>query len=146
MSHFNECVDDRKLSFILSCDHRVHVEDAVKLIHFKLCPLCHRILKTADILVLVEHLREDGFFYQNGQEAKLCEMNLSERKRKPTAELSPAKRLRRARLSIDTLRGCMEGAMSLNNDHLEESSKEVDLEYSTPSPYYIPSDSGEDVD
>ncbi|GBO06299.1 hypothetical protein AVEN_215325-1 [Araneus ventricosus] len=148
MSQFFECVDDRKLSFILSCGHRVHVEDAVKLMHFKLCPVCHRILKTADILVLVDYLREDGFFYQNGQEAKVCEMNLSERKRKNTAELSPAKRLRRARLSIETLRGCMEGAMSSNNDHLEESSEEVDdsLEYSPPSPYYIPSDSGEDDD
>lgn len=146
MSRISECVDDCKLSFILSCDHRVHVEDAVKLIHFKLCPVCHRIIKTADILVLVEHLREDGFFYQNGQEAKVCGMNLSERKRKPTAELSPAKRLRRARLSIDTLRDCMEGAMSSSNNHFEESSKEVALEYSPPSPYYIPSDSGEDDD
>ncbi|GBM58678.1 hypothetical protein AVEN_102673-1, partial [Araneus ventricosus] len=58
----------------------------------------------------------------------------------------PAKRLRRARLSIETLRDCMEGAMASNNDHLEESSEEVALEYSPPSPYYIPSDSGEDDD
>ncbi|GBM56861.1 hypothetical protein AVEN_227363-1 [Araneus ventricosus] len=149
MSQFFECVDDRKLIFILSCDHRVHVEDAVKLMHFKLCPLCHRILKTADILVLVDYLREDGYFYQNGQEAKVCEMNLAECKTKITAELSPAKRLRRARLAIETLRSCMEGALSSsNNDHLEESTKEGDdsLEYSPPSPYYIPSESEEDDD
>ncbi|GBO06298.1 hypothetical protein AVEN_215324-1 [Araneus ventricosus] len=75
MSQFFECLDDRKMSFLLSCDHRVHVEDAVKLIHFKLCPMCHRILKMADVLVLVEYLREQGFFYETGQEAKVCEMN-----------------------------------------------------------------------
>ncbi|GBO16043.1 hypothetical protein AVEN_100639-1 [Araneus ventricosus] len=148
MSQFFECVDDRKMSFLLSCDHRVYVEDAVKLIHFKLCPMCHRILKTADVLVVVEYLRERGFFYETGQEAKVCEMNLADYKPKNTAELSPAKRLRRARLSVENLRSCLEGALSSNDDYLEESSEEVDdsLEYSAPSPYYIPSESGEDDD
>ncbi|GBM64229.1 hypothetical protein AVEN_167257-1 [Araneus ventricosus] len=48
----------------------------------------------------------------------------------------------------DPLINCLEGALSSNYDHLEESSEELDdsLEYSPPSPYYIPSESGEDDD
>ncbi|GBL94086.1 hypothetical protein AVEN_237109-1 [Araneus ventricosus] len=106
------------------------------------------ILKTADVLVLVEYLREQGFFYETGQEAKFCEMNLADCKCKNAAEMSQAKRLRRARLSVQNLRSCLEGALSSNDDYLEESSEEVDdsLEYSPPSPYCIPSESGEDYD
>ncbi|GBM63950.1 hypothetical protein AVEN_17537-1 [Araneus ventricosus] len=96
-------------------------EDAVKLLHFKLCPVCHRILKTDDVLVLVEHLREIGYFYGNGQEADVCGVNLVDPKlKRRQAELSPAKRLRRAGLSHEEYLNYLEDRVPSDNDDIQE--------------------------
>ncbi|GBL70067.1 hypothetical protein AVEN_77178-1 [Araneus ventricosus] len=139
MSKLIECPDEHKMSFKLSCAHRVHAEDAVKLLHCKLCPVCHRILKTDDVLVLVEHLREIGFFYGNGQEADVCGVNLVEPKRKRRqAELSPAKRLRRDGLSHEKYLSYLEDRVPSDDEDIQE--------YSPPSPCYVPCESGDDDD
>ncbi|GBM91011.1 hypothetical protein AVEN_115930-1 [Araneus ventricosus] len=100
MSELIECPGEHKMSLKLFCGHMVHAEDAVKLLHFKLCPVCHRILKTVDVLVLVDYLRENGYFYENGQEANFFGVNLVDpKRRRRQAESSPVKRLRRNELS-----------------------------------------------